>query len=257
MEEILMGNAFPSILTVIQRAIALQLIIDRGWTEHHLLNGDDNEKDIMEMTRETVLKWKESSGISQWLSDKEKRIWEKRIGELNQSEIAFCTWQLESLVPLLWALGLIDTLPKFSTPAEDRYYDILHFTEDKPVEKIVKDMSNKSLEDLFRKSAEIEVQSNLYMLVNWCCTEFLVRKNKRINMNEVPKQIFGEWINQAVTLLPINKKGDLIVERYNLVLKEMRKHDVMIIRMMAEHRQHALNWLLGEGENWDEVSTDT
>ena len=233
---------------VIQRALALQLVIDRGWSEYNISNhvDEENTKDFIEFASS----WSGKNGISEWLTEREKRLWDKQAGDLNIKEAAYCTWQTEALVPLLWALGLKETMPDYAEHAEEDHHKLLHFGQDYPLKKILEDIDAAEDACLQKMTAEIKTQAELYKLVCWRCAEYLYN-NRKINMNVEPMGVFGENIHKAVALLPLDAEGELLVRHASLAFDQMNENDVQKINLLAQNRLHALNWLIGQDENWD------
>lgn len=248
-----MGKSCLTIKNVIQRALALQMMIDRGWTEYNIANHSDekNTKDF----REFVLEWSSRYGIPCWLTEKEKSIWDKQTGGLTTQEAAFCTWRMEALVPLLWALGLKDAMPHYAEHAEDDHHKLLHFGQEYPLEKILKDIDGEEDGCLQKKASEIEAQAELYKLVRWRCSQYLYNHGK-MNMHTEPVRVFGEDIRQTIAMLPLDEEGELLVKRSSLGFDQMSDNEVKILELIAENRLQALNWLLGQDVQWDGIATE-
>lgn len=252
------NQARPCAKDVVRRALALQLIVDRGWSDNNIQAGPLLRRQKVKKVRKKILKWDEQEHISKWLSPKEREIWDQPLGRLSEEDRAFATWQLESLVPIVWALGLRSELPEFSEYVKDDHYSDLQFCKPTPVETILSSLAlDPDSDRLSRTPEEIEIYTNVYLLLNWRAIELVLGNKKRVDIRETAPRIFGEWIADVVALLPLTDKGELVVEHHRLIITELRKRELALVQRVFEARQKAFNWLSGDDPDWDEVTTDT
>ncbi len=248
----------PSADKIAQRAIALQLIVDRGWSDHSIQKESWIRRRKTKKVQRVIEKWDDQEHVAEWLTPKEREIWGQPFGTLSQEDQSLAKWQLESLVPLVWALGIRSELPEFSLPAKDEHYNILKFGRPKPVESI---LSSKGLtaqaDKLSRSPAEIELQAKAYLLLNWRVKELRLNRKKRVDLREAVPRVFGSWAEDALDLLPLSNKGELVIDRWQLIITELTKRELNEVEIIFEKRQKALNWLSGENPDWDAVETDT
>jgi hypothetical protein len=82
--------------------------------------------------REEVLSWLEETGLRRDLTEDELRFVDEQ-SPTKQAKINF-SWQAERIAVLLWALRLLDELPKADTPCDTGVFqDLLPpFTEESP-----------------------------------------------------------------------------------------------------------------------------
>lgn len=248
----------PTAGDVARRALALQLITDRGWGDNYMQTSPFMKRVRIKRVRKDVLNWAQREGIPEWLSPVEKKTWDQPFGKLSMEDRAFATWQLESLVPLTWALGVRDGMPEFSAPAKDNHYSALYFLKENPVGRILADTGlEPGGRELARSAEEIQTLTDAYMLCHWRAIERLLGDKKPVNMAETAPRIFGDSIKPAVALLPLTKKGDLVIEQQSLRISDVSKGDLSVFDKLFTARQKALNWLTGYEADWDNVTTDT
>ena len=248
----------PTAQDVAQRALALQLIVDRGWSDYTIQTQSWFRRLRVRSVRKRILAWDKREHISHWVTPEEKKVWDQPFGELSKVDREFATWRLEAIVPLAWAIGLRPELPEFSAHVEDKHYGCLRFCKRTPVKTILATQGLDPYTDrLLRTPEAIELQANVYLLHSWRAKELLNGNKKRVDLLEAAPRIFGEWITDALALLPLNRNGELVMERYRLVIPELRKRELVMVQNVFEGRLRAFKWLSGENPDWDQVTTDT
>ena len=253
-----MDHKKPTAEEVIHRALALQLIVDRGWSDVQVQKGSSKERQKLKRIRTQILDWTKKEELTQYLSKIETKIWKQPFGKLSDEDRAYTTWQLESLIPLAWAIGLRKELPEYSAPGTDNHYPALEFCKPDPILSILssQDLTGNS-EQLARTPEEIELYTNAYLLLNWRAREIALGNKKRINIRESAPALFGKWVGDAVSILPLDKKGEIIINQLSLIITELNKRELFLVQRTFELRQKAFNWLSGDHYDWDFVSTDT
>jgi hypothetical protein len=168
----------------------------------------------------------------------------KALGSLPSSDAAVVDqiWRGEALGTLLWALQL-EELPPYDEP----------FSTEEVVEA---PLSSADLRD--RETIELELGSA--RLWHWRARTTAVQADETI---ELPERYasFDQLIAATAMrgfeqgLLPAPMRGDF--RAYGKVYRHLSPDQQAEAHSIAAERQHALAWVSGEGETWDDVPLDT
>ena len=166
------------------------------------------------------------------------------LGRLPSSDPAVvdAVWLGEALGTLLWALQL-EELPPYDEP----------FGTEEVVEASLR---SAALRD--REAIELELASA--RLWHWRARTTAVQTDETI---ELPERYasFDQLIAATAMrgfeqgLLPAPMRGDF--RAYGKVYRHLSLEQQAEAHSIAAERQHALAWLCGEGESWDDVPLDT
>jgi hypothetical protein len=168
------------------------------------------------------------------------------LGRLPEGEddpaVVDALWRGEALGTLLWALGLVEL------PAYDEPFDHTQLV-DVPLE-------NAELRD----TAEVERERDAARLWHWRARTTILQDDPSV---ELPER--WESFDQLVAatamrgfergLLPAPMRGDF--RAFGKVYRHLTPEQHSEAMSIALERHHALNWLCGVGETWEEVTTDT
>lgn len=151
-------------------------------------------------------------------------------------------WRGEALGTLLWALQLVEL------PPYDRPFD--------PDEVVAAEPGEGELRD----AEEISLEQESARLWHWRARTSAVQAAGAV---ELPERYatFDQLIAATAMrgyeqgLLPPPMRGDF--RAYDKVYRHLAPEQVAEAHSIALERQHALNWLTGEGASWDEVPLDT
>ena len=151
-------------------------------------------------------------------------------------------WRGEALGTLLWALQL-EELPPYDEP----------FSTD---EVVAAPLGSASLRD--REAIELERESA--RLWHWRARTTAVQADGTI---ELPDNFasFDQLVAATAMrgfeqgLLPAPMRGDFRAS--GKVYRHLSAEQHAEAHSIAAERQHALTWLCGEGDNWDDVPLDT
>jgi hypothetical protein len=151
-------------------------------------------------------------------------------------------WRGEALGTLLWALQLTEL------PPYDRPFD--------PKEVAAVDLRDAKLRD----ADEIELERESARLWHWRARTTELQATGEI---ELPERYatFDQLIAATAMrgyeqgLLPAPIRGDF--RAYGEVYRHLTPEQHAEAHSIALERHHALNWLSGEGESWDDVPLDT
>ncbi len=151
-------------------------------------------------------------------------------------------WRGEALGTLLWALQLAE-LPGYDQP--------FHTDE----------VAGASLDDArLRELDEIDLERESARLWHWRARTTSVQADGVV---ELPERYatFDQLIAATAMrgfeqgLLPTPMRGDF--RAYGKVYRHLDALQHAEAHWIAAERQHALTWLCGDGESWDEVPLDT
>ena len=151
-------------------------------------------------------------------------------------------WRGEALGALLWALQLAEL------PPYDRPFDPEAVAAIDPADGTLRDQD------------EIALEQEAARLWHWRARTTEIQAGGKV---DVPGRYasFDQLIAATAMrgyeqgLLPAPLRGDF--PAYGKVYRHIAPEQLAEAHSIAAERQHALNWLAGEGESWDEVPLDT
>jgi hypothetical protein len=151
-------------------------------------------------------------------------------------------WRGEALGTLLWALQLVE-LPSYDQPFD-------------PAEVLAADFEGADLRD----GEEIELERESARLWHWRARTTGLQAAGAVDLPE-RYATFDQLIAATAMrgyeqgLLPPPMRGDF--RAYGKVYRHLAPEQQAEAHSIALERHHALNWLAGEGESWDDVPLDT
>ena len=151
-------------------------------------------------------------------------------------------WRGEGLGTLLWALQLAE-LPAYDTP----------FDAD---ELLAAELDEARL----RAAEEIELERETARLWLWRARTTALQAAGEVELPERYSN-FDQLIAATAMrgfeqgLLPAPMRGDF--PAYGKVYRHLAPEQQAEAHSLAVERQHALNWLVGLGDSWDDVPLDT
>ena len=159
-----------------------------------------------------------------------------------EPEVIDTVWRGEALGTLLWALQLAE-LPPYDEPFD-------------PKEVATANLAAAALRD--RDAIELERESA--RLWHWRARTAAVQADGSI---ELPERFasFDQLVAATAMrgfeqgLLPAPMRGDF--RAYGKVYRHLSPAQHAEAHSIAAERQHALTWLCGEGDSWDDVPLDT
>ncbi|MGN6799111.1 MAG: hypothetical protein ACTHKS_13310 [Gaiellaceae bacterium] len=151
-------------------------------------------------------------------------------------------WRGEALGTLLWSLHLVEL------PPYDRPFD---------TEEVVQ--ANAAAGEL-RDPDELEAERDAARLWHWRARTTDLQRSGSL---QLPAQYAS--VDQLIAatamrghdegLLPVPIRGDF--RAYGKVYRHLTPGEHAEAHSIAAERHHALNWLAGEGTNWEDVPLDT
>ena len=160
----------------------------------------------------------------------------------DEPEVIDAVWQGEALGTLLWALQLVE-LPPYDHPFESE------------------EVAGAPLQDAsLRDEEEIDLERQSARLWHWRARTSALQAQGSV---ELPERYatFDQLIAATAMrgfeqgVLPAPMRGDF--PAYGKIYRHLSAAQLLEARSIAAERQHALNWLCGEGRSWDEVTLDT
>lgn len=156
--------------------------------------------------------------------------------------IVDAVWRGEALGTLLWALQLVEL------PAYDHPFD--------PEEVAAVELDESELRD----AEEIELERESALLWHWRARTTSLQAAGAL---ELPERYatFDQLIAATAMrgyeqgILPAPMRGDF--GAYGKVYRHLDDAQHAEAHSIAVERHHALNWLCGDGETWDDVPLDT
>jgi hypothetical protein len=151
-------------------------------------------------------------------------------------------WRGEALGTLLWALQLVEL------PAYDQPFD--------PAEVVAVDTDGADLRD----AEEVELERESARLWHWRARTTGLQAAGAVDLPE-RYATFDQLIAATAMrgyeqgLLPPPMRGDF--RAYGKVYRHLAPEQLAEAHSIALERHHALNWLVGEGDRWDDVPLDT
>jgi hypothetical protein len=160
----------------------------------------------------------------------------------DEREVIDAVWHGEALGTLLWAVQLLE-LPPYDQPFASA------------------EVANARLEDAaLRDAEEIDLERQSARLWHWRARTSAVQAEGTV---ELPERFasFDQLIAATAMrgfeqgILPAPMRGDF--PAYGKIYRHLAPAQLLEARSIAAERQHALNWLCGEGRSWDDVTLDT
>jgi hypothetical protein len=233
----------PNASEVARRMLCLDMLQHRRQAEEAFLRSStDAELGEHEQDLESMLAFLRQSGLWEFLSDEEIRAFETPLGEWNDSQFIEATWRMESLAVICWALSMIRNLPAFDEQIE---VEILEEVLD--IEQWSEMVSNAVLRD--RK--EIEKARDMAALWDWRSQIGTPPYEEDAREAEIAEQANAALERGLVSTLA---QDDLI--GFGRPYRDLDEDELEEMASIALERHHALNWLCGFSDDWDEVPTD-
>jgi hypothetical protein len=162
-------------------------------------------------------------------------------------------WRLESVVALMWALGIINDFPPFDTQSNAELLNQI------PHEDIDRFINNAKL----LSDSVIEKKRSLAELWHWRSRTRQLVEEKNVPPAELGFSSFNQIVQEVAN--EAYKQGDLSQVMDNDFLakdkayRDLTNEEWSEVRSITMERHHALNWMCGYAQNnrWDKTPTDT
>jgi len=191
-------------------------------------------------------------GLWEFMTDEEAKFFSTNPIDLTQRQHINASWRLESVMSLMWALGMIPELLPYDQQA------IPDLLKQIPHENIPDFLMGAKLLD---KEA-IENARSLAELWHWRSrTRELIEENRQLPAG-LPFKSYDEIVRSSAKAAM--EDGALLVVDEDFAVngkayRDLTDNEWSSIRSVALERHFALNWLCGyaPNNNWDETPTDT
>jgi hypothetical protein len=229
----------PKVGRVARRALVLAAVAARG-----LLEQQDHADPDIEAQRQRLAQWLDGLDVGDEPESEEWHILQCPVGTLEHYATVEAVWRFESLVVLVWALGLTDL------PAHDRLVD------PSALLPCVGFLSHSGAQNFLATAAlrpvqEINGFAHIAYAVHWRLHEFALRP-ARIDFAAVAKSTWFGPLDQAhIRLLD----GDLALGEHTL--SAAPQEAVATALSTAQERHQAANWLCGFSPIYSQTDTTT
>ena len=192
--------------------------------------------------------WLREHGLAFELTPREAALLDSPLGSIAPEATIDASWQGEALVVLGWAIGAGDEPP------------VNAISDPRPVIAIVPHPWD-AIQDWLSEpgmvsESEVVRHREVAEIWHWRVTTEVLRRSR----SPTESQAFEEAIRDvaaealAVGLVPGLRDGDLSV--HGRRIKELSGDDIEELVAVTGQRLHALNWLCGFGNSWDDVPLD-
>lgn len=238
-----------SVCEIVSRSVILLCLSDRCALEESIIEGIKYTMKQREEQRLAIYDWLKSKGYITWMTNREKQIFETRVGSESLSEIFVNQIQYEAIEPCLWALGLQQMLSSYDEFVLEDFHPILQIGREHSVEKIIQICK-------LRSDKSIQLQNEISALWHWRSIESNNQIFETTSAQDIIIEVFG--INYLEILEKIqdfnNTQNDFVVN--GKLFKNLNDKEKERINYIAKWRHHAFEWIISDVP-WDEVETNT
>lgn len=230
---------------IMKRAVCLLLFADRCALEDNIFDGIRRSLEERENQRKTIIQWLQLKQYYGYLTIKEKEIIETPVIKKINMKARLCHNDYECIEPLLWSLGLVDTLHNYDGFVLDNLHTPLIIGAKHSIDILDKSCNCRPV-DIIEKYREIS------MLWYWRCLELRRDMSKKIDCLNAIRNIFGdEYIKMLIDYEYFdNNKGDFIVK--GKPVDSLSDQEITMLEVIAERRFYAFEWLCSDAD-WDNV----
>lgn len=233
----------PDAETVAKRLLCLDVLQYRREAEDAFLRSEaEADLERIEDDAAALIDFLKESRLWDSLSDQEKILLTKPLGEWSDQQYVDVTWRVESLVIMAWSLQFIDRVPAFDEPATgEETMDALDIDNWREI------VSNAKLRDL----EEINRLRDLAEVWDWRGQMGLPPYDDPDDESAVREEA-GLAVEDG--LLRSLIEGDIPAKGKPYFRLSEEEFDEL--SSLALERHYALNWLCGYSDNWDNVPLD-
>ncbi len=261
-------NKRPSAEEVAKRLLALKYVVGYAmitpprdvlmqWFE----NWDESERIKFEHDAQVMRDkyWERLRALRLWsvLSPQEREFATTTMLTMTHQEQLNAMWRIEAVQVLMWALGLVPSLPPYDTQAS---LDLLKEIPSEEIGEFVKSVR-------LLPNVEIDQARDLAELWHWRSrTRQLIEEGRTFDPDPKMKAAGLETFDDIVrfTANRCKEEGllDVIDEDFAVhgkAYRDLTPEEWSVVRSITVERHFALNWLCGYAPNnrWDETPTDT
>ena len=237
---------------LIGRAMVLLQMADRCGLEYRYCQGGVHTKKERKEQQRFLRRWLEKNGFMCYMTDTEKKIFDKRIGNpFNKKILNQNLFQSESIEPLLWSLGLTKRLHSYDNYSLVSTEDFIeaHYKLKVHVPNTYEELMKKVS---LRREEEIELQDQIAMLWYWRVIEGK-KAFKKESVRDILLEIWGDAYKTAIYRA---LKGKEDFQIYGTPVYKLSSLEFEHLYYRAKWRYHAFEWILTE-EDWEDVRLNT
>ena len=230
------------------RAVVLGAVCRRAYLELPREPADEGAEDP-EAERFDLSAWLRDEGLWPAVSPTERRLLETRLGRVPAEQAETASWRGEALAALGWALGLVDPLPPFDTPAD---LDALLGLVPGPWDKTRAFHTAATLRDEGSIAAAREAAELWHWRADTADLIGAASAREAKELAAVVREVAADAARAG--LIPRAVGGDFPAA--GRPYRELDDDRRSALASVAAQRHHALNWLCGFGSGWDDVPLD-
>jgi hypothetical protein len=193
---------------------------------------------------EQVRAWISAEGIDVHLTDAERRTIARPLGELEDAVLDYCLWRIQALAAILWALRKIDS--------KASYDESVDFTTLLPLVPFGQPISEFQATIALRSEEELVTERHRAEFWHGRANAELFRRGRMKSPTEAE---IAQMVQTALEegIIAEVQDGDAICKgKPYRALSEEAFEDAALT---AKERLHALNWICGCVEDWDDSDT--
>ncbi len=227
---------------VAARCIILANVIRRLWIENLAVTAmtDDLAGEVFD-----IRSWLRTEGFWKCLTVRERENLSRPIGKLNDEVRAAVVWEAERLAVLGWALNLADA----PAPGGLGDVDAVIRTLPSPWESTSSWVQQARLRD----EAQIVLARERAEIFEW---RIRVEPDRRLGSGQERTELeetIAQVAREARIAGLIEGRSDDAFTTGPIPLHALDVQELEQFAALAEARLHALNWVCGFGDSWDEV----
>ena len=238
-----------NIKEIFARAVILQCFDDRIVLE---MNWGESTRPIKkrEYERILILNWLDDKGYDSYMTEEERAFFELPVGEKNykKDELEMMDVRCKAMDIILWALQIAE-LPDLSRFAVNDNHKLLNICRK---HEFLSEVDKCSI----RSADELSSQKDIEFLWNWRMNQLDIRATKGANHSiiDMIESEFGERYQEALKSIELYKPkiktspSDFVT--CHLVVRELYKWQIQLLKGTTYWRYHAISWMLDDEMKW-------
>lgn len=235
------------------RTVILQCLTNRVSLEMAVGAAKGQSLENREEIRNDIRNWIRHKGYDPYITAAERRLFELPVGgkKFKKDELLEIDVQCKAMEVFLWALNKTDVIPDLSFCEIGEYHRLLGISKEHEMEEEV-------LKCRLRPESEIRLQADIAFLWNWRINEvdMFACKGRSKNITDMIAATFGTRYDEALKhipkYIPTTVRGSIDFVAWDLVIKELYKWQMRLMKWFTYWRYYAFMWMMGD-EAWDEV----
>lgn len=240
----------PDATAVAYRAISLGCLVTRAQVEQVMHGMGGKSTALHEATSARLDYWMGNEHLHDRLSAREAELLGRPIGSWEHQDLVDTSWRVESIGVMLWALSLLDRVPPWDTPFDQREtMEALGIFS-----KVSKFMSAARL----RRREDIRKARDVAQAWHWRARTM----QAFLSGQEPPgggtfEDVVRRAAKEALERGEISELADGDFPVYGKAYRDLNEEEFDEASSIAYERHFALNWLCGYATSWDDTPTVT